>query len=207
MNHTTLMAHARARHEFHALVPTVNGPARMTLLPCYRIAPEPREDGSQRPPFVVCIAYSPTVPMRFLVVDEANDVVFDDGEHLEAVPLPWWAVKGHPHHGLARQHNEAARADVVRIPSTLTGQTAFFEAVAGAACLGLTMSFGYCKPGKAEQTRRVVARWVGGKDGLLLGGDDLDRGATRTFRIDRISALEILEERLPVWDGGWRVNR
>lgn len=212
-----LIAFARARLELDALIKLGDLNQVATLIPLYFVQPDRKPNQEQAPdPFVVAIAWQAEGPSRgvarFVTVKDreaqaAGELPDLDDPH--PIPLPWWSDPAGKQYQLNRTRRKDG-ADAVYVSRQLTTQIAFLEAIAVAVQLNLTISFVYAKPGHADEVRKVVARWVGGRNGNLLGGDDLNRptddpdrpGAPRTFRVDRIRGLELLADELPRWDDG-----
>lgn len=97
---------------------------------------------------------------------------------------------------IVREYPDEVIVPAVRIPRAVEPQSPIqrAEVAAVAARFGLQVTFDY-----EAGTRRVAAGWVGTR---ILGGEDLDRQARRSFRLDRIvGPIRLLDPREPVWSG------
>lgn len=188
------------------------------LLPLYRVDP-PEDD---RPSFVVGISWGArsNESPRYEVIHD-HDVHWDDevGNVGLAFDIPWWAkrpapdLRNLPQGAItSRRDGEHATLVVGRWPLE---EIAMLEAVAVAARLRMVCRFVYQKPGAPSQDRHARLSWVGGRDGNLVGGEDLDRptenpdhlGQPRSYRVDRIRAIEFRDDLVPEWrDGRWQVG-
>jgi len=213
MTNDQLIERARARISLDVFV-SINGlRERRTILPLYEVIPDAKHP--EQRPWIVCIAWGGGDGPRFLNITGADVMPLGELPDIDVkdmIDLPWWCDPTSVEYRANRQMRASGEDGlIVWVGRTPLMQISFLEAVAMAAQLGLTIAFNYAKPGKADEARHLDARWVGGKAGNLLGGDDLDRpskddsrrGAPRSFRVDRIKGLELDCETMPTWVDGW----
>lgn len=216
-----LMEYAKLRLEVTLLLKRSNGDAR-SVLPLYRVDPEPKPGRPIRAPFVLALSWGDGLSPRFeTIADGQCELMNDDPPDPEpdAMPIPWWAHRPAPMTSLvpadaitSRDDGEHTNLVIGRFAFT---ELAMLEAIAVAAQLRMVCRFVYAKTGEPDADRRVRLTWVGGKDGNLMGGEDLDRptddpqylGKPRSFRVDRVRAIEFRDDAIPEWkDGRWRLG-
>lgn len=134
-------------------------------------------------------ANAPTLPATHVLA-----VTWSDGAHtLEAVNLVAWSPD--PSQG---RHPEPV--DLSKLVSRdAHGPRAILEAVALVVHFDLAAVLHYAKPGKAPSARRVIGAKLGlGRQVLVV--HDLDRSAARSFSLDRVTGVELMDAgAAPVW--------